>query len=372
MTARTKRVLVAGGLSLAVGLWVGTRSARAEAPAGNEPAAADHDQKCGGEGCSAGGNEGHAHGGHGAEDEHGSGEHDHDPPGGEKAGGGKAADEHGHEEEEGKIELPAEAMTQLGLKVLAAGPAKLNTSLSLPGRLVPHEDRVSHVIPRFPGVVREVRKRLGDAVAKGETVAVVENNQSLQPYEVKSQTPGIVVRRHATLGESVSDASTLFDVADYSELFADFFVFPKDFNRVRLGQRVLVRFPDQETAVESSISFLSPVTDPETQSRFVRAVLPNPAAAYQPGMFVTGDAVVEEAAVAVAVAATALRTSGGKAVVFVEGEPGHFEARPVLTGRRDKDSVEVLKGLRAGERYAAGNTFILQAELEKGEAEHEH
>ena len=59
-------------------------------------------------------------------------------------------------------------------------------------------------------------------------------------------------------------------------------------------------------------------------------------------------------------------------MVFVEAEPEHFEARPVLTGRRDKDFVEVLKGLEAGERYAAGNTFVLQAELEKGEAAHEH
>ena len=100
-------------------------------------------------------------------------------------------------------------------------------------------------------------------------------------------------------------------------------------------------------------------------------MLPNPTAAYQAGMFVSGDVVLEETAVAVAVENTALRTSEGKAVVFVEEEPGHFEARPVLTGRKDKDSTEILNGLQAGTRYAAGNTFILQAELEKGEAEHE-
>ncbi len=285
------------------------------------------------------------------------------------------AEEHGehgeHGEEEGKIELSAESMTQLGLTVLAAGPARLNVPLTLTGKLMPHEDRVAHVTPRFSGVIREVRKRLGDPVGRGETVAVVENNQTLQPYEVKAQIPGVVVRRHATVGESVSDASALFDVADYSELFADFFVFPGDYAKVRLGQRVLIRFPDERVA-ESSITFLSPVTDAETQSRFVRAVLPNPAATFHAGMFVTGDIVLEEATVAVAVANSALRTSEGKVVVFVEGEAGHFEAHPVLTGRRDKDATEILKGLQAGDRYAAGNTFILQAELEKGEAEHEH
>lgn len=286
---------------------------------------------------------------------------------GEEAGGG-----HDHSDEEGRVELPPETLETLGLKVVISGPNTLKVSLTLTGKLVPLEDQVSHITPRFPGVVREVRKRLGDPVVKGETVAVVENNQSLQPYEVKSQLQGMIVRRHATVGEAVTDTSTLFDVANYSTLYADFFVFPGDFGKVRLGQRVLIRFPDSRALVESSISFLSPVTDPETQSRFVRAVLPNPQAAHQAGMFVTGDVVLEESPVPVAVESSAMRTNEGKPVVFVEAEPSHFEARPVLTGRRDKDSVEILKGLDAGERYAAGNTFILQAELEKGEAAHEH
>ncbi len=288
------------------------------------------------------------------------------------------ADEHdehghgkGHGEEEGHLELSPEIMKQFGIKVLEAGPAKLNVSFTLTGKLVPHEDRVAHVTPRYPGVVREVRKRLGDAVARGETVAVVENNQTLQPYEVKAQIPGTVVRRHATVGESVTDASTLFDVADYSELFADFYVFPDDYSKVRLGQRVIIRVQNQR-ASESAISFLSPVTDAETQSRFVRAVLPNAAADYQAGMFVTGDVVLEESEVGVSVENSALRTSEGKTVVFVEEEPGRFEARPVVTGRQDKDRAEILKGLAAGTKYAGGNTFILQADLEKGEAEHEH
>lgn len=269
------------------------------------------------------------------------------------------------------IKLSPDMLTQLGLNVATVGPAKLTVTLPLTGKLVPFEDRVAHVTPRFPGVIREVRKRLGDAVARGETVAIVESNQTLQPYEVKVQIPGTVVLRHATIGETVTDASVLFDVGDYSELFADFFVFPSDFSRVRLGQRAIVRFPDGSAPVSSTIAFLSPVTDAETQSRFVRAVLPNPTARYQPGMFVTGDIVLEEAAVGTAVDASALRTAAGKPVVFVEPEPGQFVPREVTPGRRDKDSVEILSGLRPGERYATGNTFSLQAELEKGEAEHD-
>jgi cobalt-zinc-cadmium efflux system membrane fusion protein len=269
------------------------------------------------------------------------------------------------------VELSPPTLEQLGLKVLAAGPASIRVTLQLTGTLAPLEDRVTHVTSRFPGVLREVRKKLGDAVAKGETIALVENNQTLQVFEVKSQIPGMVARRHATVGESVTDASTIFEIADYTELYADFFVFPTEFSRVRVGQPVLVRFPDEQETVQSTISFRSPVTDPDTQSRFVRALLPNPSAAHQPGMFVTGDVVLEEAAVPVSVDSTAVRTRDGASVVFVEDGEGRFQARPVLTGRKDRDNVEILKGLKAGQRYAAGNTFILLAELGKGEAEHD-
>lgn len=283
---------------------------------------------------------------------------------------GEAAEDHGHESG-GHVELDPAVLSATGVTIATAGPRNVTLSLPLNGRLAAHENRVEHIMPRYPGILREVKKQLGDPVAKGETVAVIESNQTLQLYEVKSLLAGITVRRHATVGESVVESSELFEIADYSELFADFFVFPADFGKTRIGQKVIIRFPEESLRSEATISFLSPVTDPDTQSRFARAVLSNPSGVYQPGMFVTGDIVVEEVSVPVAVDASALRTSEGKAVVFVEqGE--HLEPRPVILGRRDKETVEIIKGITAGDRYAAGNTFILQAELEKGEAEHDH
>lgn len=284
--------------------------------------------------------------------------------------GGQAAGE-AREHVDGQVEVSPDILPQLGIKTLAAGPGTITVSVALTGRISPLEDRVSHVTPRYPGVIREVRKRLGDAVARGEVVAVVENNQTLQPYEVRSQIPGTVVRRHATIGEAVTDTTTLYEVADYSDVFAEFSVFPGEYSRVKTGQKVVLRCPDQPEVAQSVISFLSPVTDPDTQSRIVRAVLPNPNGLYQPGMFVTGDVVFEEASVSVAVDASAVRTRDGADVVFVQTGDAKFVARPVLVGRRDKDRVEILKGLTDGERYAAGNTFVLLAELGKGEAEHD-
>ena len=54
--------------------------------------------------------------------------------------------------------------------------------------------------------------------------------------------------------------------------------------------------------------------------------------------------------------------------MFVQHEEA-FEPRPVKLGRSDGERVEVLEGLTAGDRYAAANSFILKADLGKGEVE---
>jgi cobalt-zinc-cadmium efflux system membrane fusion protein len=51
---------------------------------------------------------------------------------------------------------------------------------------------------------------------------------------------------------------------------------------------------------------------------------------------------------------------------------GNFEARPVQLGRSDGKYTEIVKGLQAGEQYAAKNSFLIKADLGKSEASHDH
>jgi cobalt-zinc-cadmium efflux system membrane fusion protein len=74
---------------------------------------------------------------------------------------------------------------------------------------------------------------------------------------------------------------------------------------------------------------------------------------------------------AVAVREDALQTFRDWTVVFVRvGD--QFEVRPVELGQRADGFVEVLSGLQAGQVYAAGNSFLLKAELGKAGASHDH
>jgi cobalt-zinc-cadmium efflux system membrane fusion protein len=71
---------------------------------------------------------------------------------------------------------PAE-MKQFDIEVAVAGAGNLESRISLQGEVALNEDRQSHIVPRTPGVVKEVRKTLGDSVKQGEVMAVIESRE---------------------------------------------------------------------------------------------------------------------------------------------------------------------------------------------------
>lgn len=84
--------------------------------------------------------------------------------------------EHAEGQEAGaRISLTSEQIAQAGIIVATAGPGTLISTLELPGQIVLNADREVHIVPRIGGTVSEVRKVLGDQVAAGETMAVLES-----------------------------------------------------------------------------------------------------------------------------------------------------------------------------------------------------
>jgi len=85
--------------------------------------------------------------------------------------------EHGDNEEdrESIVRLSQEQMDEFGVKMATAGPGALITRLSLPGKVTLNEDRVAHIVPRVPGIVREALKGVGDTVHAGEVMAWIES-----------------------------------------------------------------------------------------------------------------------------------------------------------------------------------------------------
>lgn len=254
------------------------------------------------------------------------------------------------------------------IELAKAAPAVLHDSLLLNGMVQANQESLVQVTPRFPGVVREVRKRIGDRVEKGDVLAIVESNQSLTPYELKAPLAGTIIDRQTTLGEYVSEQKPAFVIADLSIVWVDFSVYRRDLGRVKVGDQILIDPADGGPKIEAKISYLSPVGSSDTQSALARAVVPNAEQRLRPGLFATGRLTLSAKKVAVAVKSSALQTVENRTVVFVrDGEK--FQARDVEIGGRDPDFVEVTFGVLEGDLYAAQNSFVVKAELAKGGAE---
>ncbi|MDH4549151.1 efflux RND transporter periplasmic adaptor subunit [Pseudomonas sp. BN607] len=95
------------------------------------------------------------------------------------------ADSHDHAEEkpteghaeEGQLHLSTAQIEAAGVQLTVAGPRELGTAISFPGEIRFDEDRTAHVVPRVPGVVEAVQAELGQAVTRGQVLAVIASQQ---------------------------------------------------------------------------------------------------------------------------------------------------------------------------------------------------
>lgn len=295
----------------------------------------------------------------------GAGHDEHDEHGEEAAG----HDEHA---EEGAVELSAAAVANARIRVAAAGPATIATVVEAPGEVHLNAERVLEIRPRFPGVVRELRKRVGDSVREGEVVAVVQSNESLADYEVTASMGGTVLARPVVTGTAVSHETSLLTLADLSTVWADFAIYPQWVGRIRTGLgATIVAQGRPDLSARGTIRYVGPLLEQDTRIASARVVLDNPRGHWTPGLFVTARVEVDRERVAVAVPDEALvRLPEGRAVFVAEGL--RFELRPVLTGRSDGRTTEVVSGLAAGDSVVVANAFVLKSELSKGEGGHGH
>ena len=272
---------------------------------------------------------------------------------------------------EGRTIISEEVARESGIETDRAKAQVIQQTIRMRGKITPSEHRIAHVIPRFAGIVKEGRKHIGDPVAKGEVLAIIESNQSLQPYEVRSQIAGSVINGHLIVGEFVPENQWVYIVADLSEVWADFFVPLEERASVKVGQQVLVKGASGEATFKGTVDYVAPYADEKAQAQLVRVVLPNEENILIPGMFVTGDLVVGQKEVPVAVRPAGLQTLGRLHVAFAKyGDI--YEARPLELGISNGEWTEVKAGLALGTEYVTKNSFTIKADILKHGATHDH
>ena len=298
----------------------------------------------------------HGHDSHKKEDSHD--DHGH--------GGG---DDHG-EHEEGKVEITPDAAKLTGVQFKQAGPDTVAMTTPLTGRIVLNENKTANVRARFPGIVKAVHVNLGDSVEKGQKLATVESNESLNAYIVYAPMDGVILKRETNIGD-VTNGNELFVIADLSTVWAKYHIFPRDVPYIKKGQSVVVHTLDEKTRQNTQISMLFPTTDALSQTVIAIAELSNESGVWRPGMTIEGDIKVGEKQASIAVPRSALQFIEEQQVIFIK-EGNTYEPRPVKIGMTGTENVEITSGLKSGETYVSAGSFVIKADILKGTAAHEH
>lgn len=294
-----------------------------------------------------------------AQDDHG---HDHD-----EAVEAVAPDEHeGHNERENKfVVMTAASMAEFGISLDTAGPGTIRSEIVVPGEIAVNGDRIAHIVPRFPGVVQRVLKRVGDQVRTGDVLAVVESNEGLTPYDVKALMDGTVIEKKINLGEVHHGDSPAYIIADLDTVWVNLSIYQMHLAEVRVGQPAAISFDHGVRFANGVVSYVSPVVDEHTRTATARVVLDNRSGDWRPGLLVEGRIATASYSAAVAVPKTAIFHLDDADVIFVLTPEG-FHAQPVQIGRTNHANAEITHGLEVGQVYASRGGFTIKAEMQKG------
>lgn len=192
----------------------------------------------------------------------------------------------------------------------------------------------------------------------------LNQSQNLSRYEIRAPFSGQIMERDIVLGEATQPNVPVFVLANLDTVWVELNVYPKDLDRIRIGQQLRVTTANK--SAKARIIYIRPVVNEESRATTVRALLDNHDQHWQPGLFVSGEILAEQTEAPVVVAHDALMTLHNREVVFVQ-EGDKLSVRQVITGARDNHWVEVLQGLQANEAYVSAGAFVLKSELEKNQ-----
>jgi cobalt-zinc-cadmium efflux system membrane fusion protein len=203
-----------------------------------------------------------------------------------------------------------------------------------------------------------------------EDIEQMEKNKldkHVSSYQLKSPISGVIIERHLANGEQADQENNCFTVADLSSLWCDINLRPKDLVGIARNGKAIIQSDAGNFTAE--ITTVSPTIEDKTRAGFVRVTINNPNNILKPGLFVDGKVIISNTAVNIVVPVDAVQTFEGKEVVFKQGcEENEFAVQPITRGISDDMNVEIIDGLKAGDKIAVKGVFLIKAEFAKGKA----
>lgn len=205
------------------------------------------------------------------------------------------------------------------------------------------------------------RLRLWD-ITEEQIKKIQETGRPIRTLTLYSPTNGTVVQKMAVQGMKVMPGEKLFDIVDLSSIWVLADIYEYELPVIKLGAKAAITlsyFPGKEFL--SKIDYIYPTLTGETRTAKIRFTLPNPGGQLKPQMF-TDVTLKINLGKRLVVPADAVIDTGLRQIVYVDKGEGNFEPREVSVGLKNDQIVEVIKGLRVGEKVASSANFLIDSE----------
>jgi membrane fusion protein, multidrug efflux system len=205
----------------------------------------------------------------------------------------------------------------------------------------------------------EAHARLENAEAQ-----VASKQALIRKKRIRAPFSGRLGIRAVDLGEYLAPGSRIVPLQTLNPIYADYALPEHYFAQLAPGQKLVVTvraYPQRD--FEGHISAINPGIDPGTRNVRVRATLENPEGLLRPGMFAEVRTALPERAGVLTLPRTAISYNPyGEFVFVIEQQDGKLivQRRQIRTGEARAERVEILDGLKLGERVVAAGQVKLR------------
>ncbi len=228
----------------------------------------------------------------------------------------------------------------------------------------------------------------------------VANGTIYSVLRITAPFAGSISLVETNIGAYVAPLSKLFEVVNNDELHADFRVYEKDINKVKVGQQLFFTTTSVDGAeFEGKIHAISPVFEENPRALHIHADIQNSKKNLIPGMYIQGR-IIAENILTNTVPNAAIVSENEKSYIFVIKQAEEHTEKPSSTDDHDHDHdhdshskneitfemVEVIAGqinknyteisfvtpFEKEAKIAISGAYYLLAEMGKGETEHSH
>lgn len=255
------------------------------------------------------------------------------------------------------------------IKTEIAKLGNLETTLKVAGRVSENMNKTAKVMSTLEGRLIKLNVDVNDRVRAGEVLALVQTPELLgRPLEVKSPIDGVITERKSTTGELVSKESQIFTVSEPADLWVLAEIKERDIGAVKVGQDAVfsvLAYPGEQ--FRGKVVRIGNRVEEESRTLEVRIEVNNADGRLKAGMFADVEIVTTVLENVLITTDTALQSEGDNQIVFVALDETKFEKRVVKIGMEQGGKLQVLAGVKDGEKVVTTGSFILKSEMLKGQ-----